>query len=133
MEENKEELEQINPEDIVLNDTQDEDMPEPKTDKYEQEDEVETAYVRLNFTFMNLFLQCLGKLPYAATLTNGRNESIKLIDLIKFVEVKQNKIGVNELNKILNFIGNCPLEYVRPLMEKIENKEEQQLLWEFIQ
>jgi len=135
MEENKnienEVNEKINPEDIVFEENADEEMPEPKTAQY-NDNEDQGGYVRLSYTFMQLFTECLGKLPYASTLTNG-NDSIKLINLVKFVEAKQTRIGIKELNTILNFVGNCPLETVRPLMEIVEDKSRQTTLWEILQ
>jgi len=113
----------IDPEDIVLDD--DSDMPEPETKTYEKQ-------IKLTDRFMTLFENVVGKLPYASILRNAKGDQIKLIDLVKYIEVKKNKISVEEMDKIVSFIANIEFKLARPLMELIENPETQKMLWEQI-
>ena len=113
----------IDPEDIVLDD--DSDMPEPETKTYEKQ-------IKLTDRFMTLFEDVVGKLPYASILRNAKGDQIKLIDLVKYIEVKKNKISVEEMDKIVSFIANIEFKIARPLMELIENPETQKMLWEQI-
>lgn len=101
----------------------DADMPEPETKDY-------TPTYKLMPTFMVLIENTLGQLPYATILTNRKNDRIKLIDLVKFIEAKQALMTVNELEEVLAFIGNGPFRYVRPLMEMVDNKERHNELWQ---
>jgi len=113
----------IDPEDIVLDD--DSDMPEPETKTYEKQ-------IKLTDRFMTLFENVVGKLPYASILRNAKGDQIKLIDLVKYIEAKKNKISVEEMDKIVSFIANIEFKLARPLMELIENPETQKMLWEQI-
>lgn len=113
----------IDPEDIVLDD--DSDMPEPETKTYEKQ-------IKLSDRFMTLFEEVVGKLPYASILRNAKGDQIKLIDLVKYIEVKKNKISVEEMDKIVSFIANIEFKTARPLMELIENPETQKMLWQQI-
>ena len=79
--------------------------------------------------FYKLFNECLGKMPYASVLKNSNNDQIKLVDLIKFVEVKAGGLTVKEMNTIISFVAGCPLEFVRPFMEIVETAERQKELW----
>lgn len=117
-----EELENtIDPEMIVMDD--DSDMPEPETKVYENT-------VKCTPKFMHLFNQVVGELPYATILKNTNGEQIKLIDLVKYVEQKHNRILVEEIDKIIAFIANLGFKYARPLMEVIESPEGQRTLWQ---
>lgn len=117
-----EELENtIDPEMIVMDD--DSDMPEPETKVYENA-------VKCTPKFMHLFNQVVGELPYATILKNTNGEQIKLIDLVKYVEQKHNRILVEEIDKIIAFIANLGFKYARPLMEVIESPEGQRTLWQ---
>ena len=80
---------------------------------------------------MKLFEECLGKLPYSSVLKNANGDSLKLIDLMRFMEAKHDSITVKEMNTIIGFIANVQLEYIRPLMEIIENTQRQSELWTF--
>ena len=81
---------------------------------------------------MQLFNDCLGKLPYSTVLKNNTGDSLKLIDLFRFVEAKvETGISIKEMNTIISFIANSPLEVVRPFMEYVENQEKQTQLWAF--
>lgn len=110
----------IDPEDIVIDD--DSDMPEPETKTYEKQ-------IKLSDKFMTLFEDVMGKLPYASILKNVKGDQIKLIDLVKYIEAKKNRISVDEMDKIISFIANVEFKTARPLMELIENQETQKLLW----
>ena len=111
----------IDPEDIVIDD--DSDMPEPETKTYEKQ-------IKLTDKFMALFEDVMGKLPYASILRNAKGDQIKLIDLVKYIEAKKNRISVEEMDKIVSFIANIEFKVARPLMELIENQETQKILWE---
>lgn len=104
----------------------DTDMPAPQTSEYK-------TMFKLTQTFMNLLNQSVGTMPYSTILTNSNNEKIKLIDLIRFIEAKQNAINVDELNTVVGFIASAQFKYVRPLMEVVENAESQKSLWTEIQ
>ena len=111
----------IDPEDIVMDD--DTDMPEPETKTYEK-------VIKLSDKFMRLFGEVTGKLPYASILNNAKGDSIKLIDLVKYIEAKRQRISVNEMDKIISFIANIEFKIARPLMEIIEDQSQQKILWE---
>lgn len=111
----------IDPEMIVMDD--DSDMPEPESKSYEN-------YVRCTPKFMQLFNQVIGELPYATILKNGAGDQIKLIDLVKYVEQKHDKMPITEVDKIVAFIANLGFKYSRPLMEVIESADGQRTLWE---
>ena len=111
----------IDPEEIVMDD--DSDMPEPETKVYEK-------VVRLTDKFMVLFSDVTGKLPYASILHNAKGDSIKLIDLVKYIEAKRQRISVEEMDKIISFIANIEFKIARPLMELIEDQKNQKILWE---
>lgn len=111
----------IDPEMIIMDD--DSDMPEPETKSYEN-------IVRCTPKFMQLFNQVIGDLPYATILKNAKGEQIKLIDLVKYVEQKQDRMPLAEVDKIVAFIANLGFKYSRPLMEVIESSEGQRTLWQ---
>ena len=100
----------------------DSDMPQPMTNTYK------TTF-SLTPMFMNLFNTCVGNMPYSSILTNPTGEKIKLIDVVKFVESKQTGITIDELNVVLGFLSSAPFKLIRPLMEMVENQEQQQHLW----
>lgn len=104
----------------------DADMPEPVTENYEPQ-------LKLNQLFMNLFNEATGQMPYATVLTNKTGEKIELINLVRFVEQKQASISVNELNTVISYIATAPLQYVRQLMEIIDDKSRQHILWTAVQ
>ena len=114
----------IKPEAIVLDD--DSDMPEPETKSYEQ-------FVKCTPKFMSLFMDTMGKLPYASVLKNANGEQIKLIALVKFVEAHANKISINDMNHIVSFIAGIEFRYSRQLMEEIESQDGQRTLWELVE
>lgn len=118
-----EEYQTIEPEDIVLDD--DSDMPEPETKDY-------TKYLKCTDKFMTLFMSVVSTLPYASILKNGNGDSIKLIDLVKYVESKKDNMAVTEMDKIISFIANIEFSKARPLMELIENNELQKELFQII-
>jgi len=118
-----EEYQTIEPEDIVLDD--DSDMPEPETKDY-------TKYLKCTDKFMTLFMSVVSSLPYASILKNGNGDSIKLIDLVKYVESKKDNMAVTEMDKIISFIANIEFSKARPLMELIENSELQKELFQII-
>jgi hypothetical protein len=120
----------IDPDDIIIEDktpksqvSDDSDMPEPETKSYDKA-------IKLTDKFINLFEEVVGKLPYASILRNANGDTIKLIDLVKYIEVKRNKISIDEMDKIVSFIANIEFKTARPLMELIENSETQKLLWQ---
>lgn len=117
----KEITEDIDPADIIMDD--DFDMPQPETKTYEQ-------ILKVTPKFISLFAEAVGPLPYATTLKNNQGNAIKLIDLVKFVEAKQETgFTATELNTVLTFIATAEFKYVRPLMEVVENKQAQAELW----
>lgn len=111
----------IDPEMIVMDD--DTDMPEPETKSYEN-------MVKCTPKFMQLFYQVVGELPYATILKNTKKEQIKLIDMVKYIEQKHDRISLEDIDKIIAFIANIEFKYSRPLMEVIENAEGQGTLWQ---
>lgn len=119
-----EEYATIEPDDIVMDD--DSDMPEPETKDYEK-------YIKCTQKFLDLFNGVVGKMPYASILRNSNGDSIKLIDLVKYVEAKKDKILVNEMDKIISFIANIEFKLARPLMELIEDQTRQSELFQIIQ
>lgn len=126
--------EMINPSDIIFDEADtDMDMPEPETANYDEQPAAEdTRLLKPTPLFMQLFNDCLGKLPYATVLKNNTGDSLKLIDLFRFVEAKADAgISIKEMNTIISFIANSPLEVVRPFMEYVENQEKQTQLWAF--
>lgn len=116
----------INPEDIVFNEqTDDSDMPEPQTKDYSRR-------LRCKPLFMTLFTEMVNDLPYATILKNQKGEQIKLVDIVKYVETKHESMDVSEMDKIISFIATIDFKHARPIMEKIENSEQQKDLFEII-
>lgn len=116
---------EIKPEDIVMNrpeDDDDSDMPKPQTKSYKK-------YLKCSDRFMLLLEQCLGTLPYGTILRNGQGNSMRLIDFVRFIEQRKDHIEVNEMNDFIGYIAQLDFRHARPLMEVIENKEEQHTLW----
>ena len=103
----------IDPEMIVMDD--DSDMPEPETKSYEK-------LIKCTNKFMQLFHETVDTLPYATILKNSNNDQIKLIDLVKYIEQKY--------DRIVSFIANLDFKHARPLMEIIEDQNKQSILWE---
>lgn len=114
---------QVPNEPMMLDD--DSDMPEPETKSYEQ-------YIKCTDKFMTLFMDTMGKLPYASVLKNNNGEQIKLIALVKFVESHANRISIADMNHIVSFISGLEFRYARTLMEEIENPEGQKTLWTIV-
>ena len=110
--------------DIIIEDD-DSDMPEPETKDYVQ-------CIRCTDKFMELFMDTVGKLPYASVLKNNTGEQIKLISLVKYVETNKEKMTVTDMNRIISWIANLEFRISRPLMELIENSDQQKYLWELI-
>lgn len=111
----------IDPEDIVMDD--DSDMPEPETKSYEK-------LIKCTPKFMFLFHEAVDTLPYATIMKNSSGDQIKLIDLVKYVEQKSDRMPVEEMDKIVSFIANLDFKHARPLMEIIEDAKKQSILWE---
>lgn len=111
----------IDPEMIVMDD--DSDMPEPETKSYEK-------LIRCTNMFMQLFHETVDTLPYATILKNSNNDQIKLIDLVKYIEQKYDRMPIEEMDKIVSFIANLDFKHARPLMEIIEDQNKQSILWE---
>lgn len=120
----QEEYQTIEPDDIVLDD--DSDMPEPQTKSYEK-------FMKCTDKFMELFHNVISTLPYASILKNGQGDSIKLIDLVKYMETKKDCIPINEIDKVISFIANIEFSKARPLMELMESAETQSQLFQIIQ
>lgn len=127
------EEEKINPSDIIFEEGTDADMPEPETADYNKKEEpakaADTKDIRLTPKCLKLFEECLGKLPYNTVLKNSEGNAIKLTELLKYVDAKCAKISVGEMNTILGFVATAPLEYVKPIMEIVENSSRQGELW----
>lgn len=100
----------------------DSDMPEPETAEYK---------VLYKFTplFMQLFNKAVGEMEYSTILTNSNGEKIKLIDVVKFVDIKKNGITADELNVVIGFIAGAKFKYVHELMTIVEQPAKQYLLW----
>ena len=119
----------------ILNETEseddDSDMPLPETKEYGAPQQAnQDAMLVPTVKFFELFNGCLGKLPYATILKNQNNDQIKLTDLFRYVESKTREgIMVKEMNTIISFIATAPFEYVRPLMDIIEDPKRQVELW----
>lgn len=131
IEKNEEMEDIINPSDIIFDDEEDTDMPTPETEDYnaDQSNSDNERLLKPSYKFVKLFEDCLGKLPYASVLKNQNNEQIKLLDLIRFVEAKTDQMTVGEMNTIISFLAQCPVEVIRPLMEIIEDQKRQPELW----
>ena len=111
----------IDPEMIVMDD--DSDMPEPETKSY-------AKLIKCTNKFMQLFHETVDTLPYATILKNSNNDQIKLIDLVKYIEQKYDRMPIEEMDKIVSFIANLDFKHARPLMEIIEDQNKQSILWE---
>ena len=111
----------INPEEIVMDDD-DSDMPTPETKTYKR-------YLKCSDKFMSLINECLGNLPYNYVMVNKEGQRIRLIDFVHFIEGRKDKIEIDEMNNFIGYIAELPLKYARPLMEIIENKDQQGVLW----
>lgn len=128
--ENKNDIldETLDPESIVIdNEDDDADMPAPESKSYDNE-----QYVQCTDKFMILFNESVGTLPYATILKNQNNDQIKLIDMVKYVETKKDRISLTEMNKIVSFIANLEFKHARPIMEVIEDKSQHKDLWVLI-
>lgn len=115
---NQQEVVDTTPADIPT----DADMPQPETADY-------TLTYKLTNLFMNMFAKAVGDMPYSKILTNQSEERIKLVDIVKFVELKKNSITIDELNIVIGFLASAEFKYVRDLMEIIEQQSKQHLLW----
>lgn len=100
----------------------DAEMPEPETKDYRQ-------MLRLKPKFLELFYLCTGNMKYATSLTASDGGSIKLIDLVEYVEGNKDKIASEEMDIVLRFLASAEFKYVRPLMSLVE-KGRQDELWE---
>lgn len=124
-EKDEQQREALNPEEIVFNEepetTDDADMPRPETKEY-------AKYLKVSDRFMALFHRCVDALPYN-TLLRTEDQQIRLIDLVRFVEAKRDKVKVEEMNLVITYIANTNFAAARPLMEIVENKEAQSTLW----
>lgn len=109
----------------------DADMPEPDTKDYEADSSTNNIVLKPTWQFYKLFTKCTDRLPYASILQNSKGDKIKLIDLIHFVEAKETGMTVSEMDVVISFLANCKMEYVKDLMEVIENQELQGKLWRF--
>lgn len=118
--EKAEAIKRITPEMIVMDD--DSDMPAPETKVYKK-------YIKVNDTFMNLFYQCVNTLPYKTVLRNSKGSTMELNKFVPFVENNRNKIEVNDMNIILSYIDNLDYAHARPMMDVINDKEKQGVLW----
>ena len=78
---------------------------------------------------MSLFNKCVGTLPYGTVLTNPDGAKMRLVDFVRFIEQKKDKISVDEMNNFISYIAQLDFNHARPLMEVIENKEQQATLW----
>ena len=98
-------------EEIIYED--DSEMPKPETKDYRQ---------RLKVTpkFMELFYICTGNMKYATSLTNNQGSTIKLIDLVEYVESTKDSMPVEEMNISISFLSSAEFKYVRPIMSLIE-------------
>lgn len=100
----------------------DADMPQPETADY-------TPTYKLTPLFMKMFDNTISDMPYSKILKNQNDERIKLIDIVKFVELKKNSITIDELNIIIGFLAGAEFKFVRELMEIVEQPNKQHLLW----
>lgn len=100
----------------------DADMPEPETNDY-------TPEYKLTPMFMNLFNRAVGDMQYSTVLKNNTGEKVKLIEIVKFIEIKRDKITQDELNIVIQFLAGAQFKYVRDLMEIVEQPSKQYLLW----
>lgn len=120
---NKDLKDTIKPEDIVMKvEEDDSDMPAPETKEYK-------SYLKVTDRFKTLFTQVINSLPYNSVIANEKNEKIRLIDFVRYVEQKQDKITVPEMNNVISYIAQLNFNIARPLMEVIENREQQATLW----
>lgn len=134
---NKELEESIDPDQIIVdnapvdNTDDDSDMPEPETKNYDTR-----KFIACTDRFMTLFNEVVGELPFSTILkrqVNEKTEQIKLINLVNYVEQHKNKIELDEMNKILSFLGTISFKYARPLMEVIDDPAQHKTLFKVIQ
>ena len=78
---------------------------------------------------MTLFNKCVGTLPYGTIMTNPDGAKMRLVDFVRFIEQKKDKIAVDEMNNFISYIAQLDFNHARPLMEVVENKEQQSTLW----
>ena len=121
----KEELKKtIAPEEIIMDD--DSDMPEPQTKVYRK-------YLKCTKKFLTLLDECLSSLPYTTMLKNESNETMRAVDLLKFVENNHAKITIDDMNKIISYIAGLDIKHARPLMTVVEQKDKQSELWSLVE
>lgn len=113
----------IAPEDVVIED--DSDMPQPETKSYS----TQKKCLKCTQKFMVLFEQAVSSLPYNTVLKNEAGKTIRAVDLLKFMEQKYQKIEIDAMNEVISYIATLDIKHARPLMEIIENKEQQSQLW----
>lgn len=117
----KENITQVIPETDVQKPS-DADMPQPETNDY-------TPTYKLTPLFMKMFDNAIADMPYSKILKNQNDERIKLIDIVKFIELKKNSITIDELNIVIGFLAGAEFKFVRELMEIVEQPNKQHLLW----
>jgi uncharacterized protein YfaA (DUF2138 family) len=120
--------ETISPDDVIVDeeteDVEDDDteMPQPQTKIYKK-------YLKCSDVFMNLFHKSLGTLPYNTILVNTDNSKMRLIDFMRYMESKKDKISIEDMNIVISYISQLDFEHARPIMEIIEDKNRQNILW----
>ena len=109
---------------IIMDD--DSAMPEPQTKTYEH-------YLKCTDKFLSLINNALGSLPYGTIITNNEGDRKKLVDLVRFIEAKKDKMEIGEMNTFISFMNNVEFSKIRPFMEIVENKQQQYLLWSLVE
>src|SRR5574344_2584747 len=98
--------ETISPDDVIVDeeteDVEDDDteMPQPQTKIYKK-------YLKCSDVFMNLFHKSLGTLPYNTILVNTDNSKMRLIDFMRYMESKKDKISIEDMNIVISYISQC--------------------------
>ncbi len=109
---------------IIMDD--DSAMPEPQTKTYKH-------YLKCTDKFLSLINNALGSLPYGTIITNNEGDRKKLVDLVRFIEAKKDKMEIGEMNTFISYMNNVEFSKIRPFMEIVENKQQQYLLWSLVE
>ena len=104
--------------------------PEEYTETSEKTEQKPAPKVIPTKLFNQMLHNCLGKLPYSSTTSDGNGGQLKVIDLLRFFEGHmEDGLSVDEMNAFITYIANLPLDVVRPLMEIVENSNRHNELW----
>jgi len=102
----------------------DEDMPEPETKQY---DDPNKRVLTPTPKFYQLFYKIMCAMPANTILTNDNKQQITLPKLVNFVDsiidAGQETMTVQDMNTILGFILNCPLNKVQEFADLVQTNQ----------